>query len=111
MNRGDVCLVDLDPTVGHEQAGQRPILVVQNDVINRGAQTVVIVPFTTQLRRAILPTCHLVRAGDGGLNQDSVALCHQIRVLDSRRLGKRLGTLSLGTMNDIGRIIAFTLDL
>jgi mRNA interferase MazF len=40
-----------------------------------------------------LPTCLLISSDQGGLSQDSVALCHQLRVLDKTRLIKRLGQL------------------
>ena len=87
--RGEVWLAKLDPTQGSEQAGTRPVLVYQNDVVNRFTTTLVTIPFTTNLRRASVPSCYLVRRGDGGLTSDSVALCHQIRVLDKTRLQRR----------------------
>ena len=104
-------LADLNPVRGHEQAGNRPVVVVQSDVINSATSTVVIVPFTTNLRRALLPSCHLVRAGDGGLSQDSVALCHQLRVVDKSRLTTRLGALSAEAMQGISEKLLFSLAL
>jgi mRNA interferase MazF len=104
-------LADLNPVRGHEQAGYRPVVVVQSDVINSVTSTVVIVPFTTNLRRALLPSCQLVRAGDGGLLQDSVALCHQLRVVDKSRLATRLGALSAQAMQGICEKLLFSLAL
>jgi mRNA interferase MazF len=49
LKRGEVWFANLDPTRGSEQAGMRPILVCQNDVLNRFTTTVVTVPFTTNL--------------------------------------------------------------
>jgi mRNA interferase MazF len=111
MRRGDVYLASLDPAIGHEQQGRRPVLVFQNDVLNAAATTVLIIPFTTTLRRASLPSCLLVRQGDGGLTSDSVALCHQMRVLDASRLTTRLGTLAPTTMAAISRVVVFTLGI
>ena len=88
--RGEVWLADLNPIRGSEQAGIRPVLIFQNDTINRFTTTVVTIPFTTNLRRARLPSCVLLTTGDGGLTSDSVALCHQLRVLDTLRLMRRL---------------------
>ncbi len=55
--RGEIWYADLNPTRGAEQAGARPVLIVQNDSINRFTTTILAIPFTTNLRRAALPTC------------------------------------------------------
>ena len=55
IKRGDVCLANLNPTYGSEQAGIRPVLVFQNDVINEFTTTLLTIPLTTNLRRAALP--------------------------------------------------------
>ena len=86
VSRGEIWLADLNPTQGSEQSGTRPVLIFQNNSINRFTSTFVTIPPTTNLRRASLPTCVLVKQGEGGLNKDSVALCHQLRVIDKLRL-------------------------
>ncbi|MBI4789055.1 MAG: type II toxin-antitoxin system PemK/MazF family toxin [Chloroflexi bacterium] len=111
MQKGDVYLADLNPVVGSEQAGTRPVVIIQNSALNRVTRTVVIVPFTSNLRRAELPTGTLIPKGEGGLSQDSVALCHQIRVLDKSRLTARLGKLSNEWMTKIDETLAFVLDM
>jgi mRNA-degrading endonuclease toxin of MazEF toxin-antitoxin module len=55
MSRGDIYLADLNPSRGSEQAGIRPVVVVQRETIDRFTQTVVIVPLTSNLRRANIP--------------------------------------------------------
>ena len=94
MIRGEVWLAALDPVRGSEQAGTRPVLILQADPLNSFLRTVVIVPLTTNLQWARLPFCVPVNAGDGGLANDSAVLCHQIRVVDKSRLLRRLGRLS-----------------
>ena len=111
MRKGDVYLADLDPTRGSEQAGTRPVVIFQKDVLNKFTRTIVVIPFTTNLKRAQLPSGVLVHKGDGGLREDSVALCHQIRVLDRSRLTVRLGSLSPEAMKQIEAVLAFTLDM
>jgi mRNA interferase MazF len=93
VSRGEIWLANLNPVRGSEQAGTRPVLIFQTDTINRFTTTVITIPFTTNLRRASLPSCIKISAGKGGLSNDSVALCHQLRVLDKTRLTKRLGLL------------------
>lgn len=101
-------LADLNPTRGSEQAGTRPVLIFQNNSINRFTATYLAIPFTTNVRRASLPTCVLVLQGDGGLTNDSVALCHQLRVLDKSRLRRRLGAVGEKTMAAIESSAMFT---
>ncbi len=108
VRRGEVWLADLNPTRGSEQAGTRPVIIFQNNSINRFTSTFLTIPLTTNLRRASLPTCVLVRQGEGGLSKDSVALCHQLRVLDGARLKRRLGSVSAETMAAIQSRVLFT---
>ena len=109
VNRGEVWLADLDPTRGSEQAGIRPVLVFQNDLINRYTSTVLAIPLTTNLRRASLPSCVQVPKGEGGLAMDSVVLCHQLRVLDKSRLQRKLGMVNQEILSAIETCVFFTL--
>ena len=111
MKRGEIYLADLDPTRGSEQAGRRPVLVFQHNLVSRFTRTVICIPLTTNLRRAQLPSCLLVPVGEGGLQRDSVALCHQMRVLDQSRLITRLGRVSDEILAEVERVVAFTLGM
>ena len=111
MKHGEIYLADLGPTRGSEQTGRRPVLVFQNNLISRFTRTVICIPFITNLRRAQLPSCLLIQAGEGGLARDSVLLCHQIRVLDRSRLATRLGQASNSTMVEVERVAAFTFGM
>jgi mRNA interferase MazF len=108
VSRGEIWLADLNPTQGSEQSGTRPVLIFQNNSINRFTSTFPTIPLTTNLRRASLPTCVLVRQGEGGLIKDSVALCHQLRVIDKLRLLRRLGAVSGHVMTAVESCVAFT---
>ena len=109
IKRGEVWLAELNPIRGSEQAGTRPVLILQNDSINRFTSTFLAIPLTTNLRRASLPTCVLLSEGEGGLIKDSVALCHQLRVLDKSRLMRRLGSVSELTLDALDRCVLFTI--
>jgi mRNA interferase MazF len=109
VKRGEIWLADLNPTQGSEQSGMRPIIVFQNDLISRFSTTAISIPLTTNLRRASLPTCLLISQGEGGLAQDSVALCHQMRVLDKTRLQRKLGELMPETLALLEDVVLFTL--
>lgn len=94
MRRADVCLANLNPSRGSEQAGVRPVILVQREDLAQFTRTVVVVPCTTNLRRTQVPGTILIPAGEGGFTQDSVALCYQIVVIDQQRLIRQLGSLS-----------------
>lgn len=111
FKRSEVWLADLNPTRGSEQAGIRPVLIFQNDLISKFTTTLLTIPFTTNLRRASLPSCVKVSKGEGGLTSDSVALCHQLRVLDKTRLQRKLGELSKETMTAIESRVVFTMGI
>jgi mRNA interferase MazF len=109
--RGEVWLVDLNPSRGSEQAGIRPAIVIQRETLERFTVTTLIIPLTTNLRRMKVPGCVLVPVGEGGLTQDSVALCYQLAVVDRQRLIRRLGQLPASRLAEIDRALKYTLDL
>lgn len=109
--RGEIWLAELNPVRGSEQAGTRPVLVLQTNAINRFTTTVLAVPFTTNLRRASAPSCVQLAAGEGGLSSESVALCHQLRVLDKTRLSRKLGEVGDVTLDKIETCVLFTLGI
>jgi mRNA interferase MazF len=111
VTRGEVWRGDLSPARGTEQAGLRPVLIVQTDHANVHSPHTIIVPFTTRIRQKLLPSHVFVPTGEGGLTQDSVALCEQIRVVDTGRLINKLGSLSAQRMQEVGDALPAILDL
>ena len=109
--RGDVILCDLNPVIGTEQAGVRPALVVQIDRANTVSPHPLIVPFTTRIRGAVLPSHALIPAGSGGLTHDSVVLCEQTRVIDKRRIIRVLGHVDDTYMAEVARALRTILGL
>ena len=111
IKRGVIWLADLNPTRGSEPAGTRPVRIFQNNLINKYPTTILAIPLTTNLRRASLPSCVQILRGEGGLVSDSVALCHQLRVLDKTRLMRKLGTVSPKTISAIESYVKFTMGM
>ena len=109
--RGEIWLVDLNPSRGSEQSGIRPAIIVQRETLERFTVTTLIIPLTTNLRRLKVPGCILIPVGEGGLTQDSVALCCQLAVVDRQRLIRRLGQLPAGRLAEIDRALKYTMDL
>ena len=109
--RSEIWMADLNPIRGSEQAGRRPVLVLQNDAINKFTTTVLTIPLTTNLRWATLPSCVHINKGEGGLESDSVILCHQLRVLDKDRLQQKLGIVGSQTIAAVENCVLFTLGI
>ncbi len=111
VNRGEIWLANLNPTRGSEQAGIRPVVIFQADVLSKFTTTVLAIPLTSNLRRASLPSCVLIPKGEGHLENDSVVLCHQLRVLDKSRLERRLGMVEPLTLSTIEMRMLFTMGI
>src|SRR3954454_25009882 len=101
VRRGDVALCDLNPVVGTEQAWIRPVVILQTDRANAASPHTIIAPFTTRIRAALLSSHVLIPAGEGGLQQDSVLLCEQIRVVDKQRIVRIWGHLEDEYMDQV----------
>jgi mRNA interferase MazF len=111
ISRGDIVLCDLNPVVGTEQAGIRPVVVLQIDRANVASPHTIIAPFTSKIRRALLPSHVFISAGIGGLEQNSVLLCEQIRVIDKRRILKVMGQLDKSYLKEVDEAIRVILGL
>lgn len=111
MRRGDIYFADLNPVVGSEIAKQRPVLIVSNDANNRAASTVTVVPLTSQVNR-VYPFEVLLTMDDTGLPKLSKAQVQQLRTISKQRiLGRQVGRLGIGPMQNIAAALKLHLDL
>lgn len=112
MLRGEVYEASLNPVLGSEQGNVRPVLIVSRDAINRSSPVVIAVPFTgLENCPRIYPSQVVVRAGDGGLTKDSVAMTEQVRAISKKRLGKLVGRLTPEKMASVSAALKIALDL
>jgi mRNA interferase MazF len=104
---------DLNPVVGSEQAGTRPVLVVSREAINRSLPIVAILPLTTHRPgRRIYATEVLLPAGTAGQPEDSIVMAHQVRTISTRRLKEPYGELGAPDLRDaVRRAMQMFLDL
>ena len=105
VRRGDIFFADLSPVVGSEQGGTRPVLIVQNDIGNKYSPTVIAAAITSQVGKTRLPTHINVIADRFGLAKDSVILLEQIRTIDKRRPGEKMGHLDDSVMRQVNDAI------
>src|SRR3989338_8140435 len=111
IRRGDVFWVNLNPVKGSEQAGHRPVVVIQNDVGNEVAPTVIVAPLTTKSFTKQYPINVLVPRGVAGLRENSTILLSQIRTIDKTRLDRKIGHLPPSYLAQVYQPISITLSL
>lgn len=111
VRRGDIFFAQLNPVVGSEQGGMRPVLVVQNDIGNQYSPTTIVVAITSQINKAKLPTHVEISAEKSGLDKDSVILTEQIRTIDKSRLKQRVTFLDEEIMEKVNKAIEISLGL
>lgn len=97
IKRGDVYYANLDPGIGSEQAGHRPIVVIQNDIGNKHSPTTIAAIVTSRQKKQ-LPTHVHVEDIESGLTKESIVTLEQIRTIDKQRLGTMIGHVSDKTM-------------
>lgn len=111
MNRGTVALVSLDPTIGHEQQGMRPCVLVSDErvVSDQRFPVLCVVPVTrTAGEGALYPP---LEAGSSGLRETSYALIDQLRSVDKRRVRRIYGTVSTAELSAIDQGLRLFLGL
>lgn len=110
VKRGEIYYADLSPVIGSEQAGIRPIVIVQNDIGNKFSPTIIGIAITSK-QKAKLPTHIEIEGSKYGLDKDSVILAEQIRTLDKSRLKEKVGTIDDKTMEKIQRAIEISFGM
>ena len=111
VRRGDMFYADLTPSVGSEQDGMRPILIIQNDIGNKHSQTVIAAIITSRMAtKTKLPThCHI--KAQQGLGRDSLVLLEQIRTIDKKRLQEYIGALDGEVMKIVDKALMVSIGL
>ena len=109
--RGEIYFADLDPVVGSEQAGRRPVLILQNDISNQHSPVTIVAGITSAPMKLSRPTDVAILPGESGLAKPSRVLLNQIKTLDKRRLERRVGTLTALEMRQVERAILISLGM
>lgn len=109
IKRGDLFYADLNPVIGSEQGGIRPVLVVQNNIGNMHSPTIVVLPITSMKKRP-LPV-HAKVDDNALLTDNSIVLAEQIRTIDKRRLRSYIGSLDSDAMKRVDEIIKISLEV
>ncbi len=109
--RGEIYLVNFDPTIGSEISKTRPALIVQNNIANKSSPIIIIAAITSKFDDRLYPTEVLIEPPEGGLKTTSVILLNQIRSIDRQRFVRRIGEISLEKLGEVDRAIQISFGL
>jgi mRNA interferase MazF len=108
VRRGDVVVVNLNPTIGVEIKKTRPAIVVSNDSINHFSQLVVVVPLTKNTAH-LSPSHVVIPKGTARLTFTSKVVTEQVKAVDKQRIIRRLGSLTTPVLEQVERALKNTL--
>lgn len=110
--KGDIYYARLDgDTIGSEQNGIRPVLVVQNNIGNRYSTTVIIVPLTKRNEVKLNQPTHYLLKENGNIKYDSIILTEQVRAIDKKRLTEKIDYLKYDIMQEIDKMLMIALGI
>ena len=109
--RGDIYEADLGTGDGSEQAGVRPVLIIQNNVGNHYSPTVICVPLTSKAKKDMPTHYTLTKDNYYFLTYDSIVLCEQIKTISKKRLSHKIGNLSKQDMLEVNRRLGISIAL
>jgi mRNA interferase MazF len=110
IKRGEIYLVDWNPARGSEQAGNRPALIIQNDIGNKVSPNTIIAAISTRITESYPFVVHC-KSGEGGLERDSAIDLATIMTISKTRLGTRFGQLDADKMAEVDEAIKTSLGL
>ncbi len=111
IRRGDIYYAELNPVVGSEQGGTRPVLIISNNMGNRHSPTVIIAAITSRVQTKFKLPTHTAVNDFEGLDKDSVVLLEQIRTVDKKRLKQYMGMMPTETMARVDKALAISISL
>lgn len=96
VKRYDIVQADLSGTIGSEQGGIRPVLIIQNDIGNLHSSTTIVMPFSTKVFKNPNQLTHTLikKSADTGLKMDSILLGEQMRVISTERIKRKIGSVT-----------------
>jgi len=97
--RGDIVWANLDPTIGNEQSGSRPVVILSEDIFNERSGTVIAVAITSKKPKVNFPL--ICQLSDPKLPKESWVKVSQVRTLSTTRLGKKIGKATVEEMDTI----------
>lgn len=111
IRRNEIYLANLGQTVGSEERGIRPVLIIQNDLGNKHSPTTIIIPMTKRIEKQHTIPTHIEIKEFGKINCKATLMAEQIKVIDKRRLIKRIDILPKKYVNLVDKSISIATNL
>ena len=109
--RGDIYCADLNPVIGSEQGGTRPVVVIQNDIGNKHSTTLIVAAVTTKIRKKEQMPTHYLIQNNPAFSEPSVVMLEQIRTIDKCRIDNYLGKVTPHEMVAIEKALSISLAM
>lgn len=109
--RGDIYCADLNPVIGSEQGGTRPVVVIQNDIGNKHSTTLIVAAVTTKIRKKEQMPTHYLIQNNPAFSEPSVVMLEQIRTIDKKRIEGYLGKATQSEMLGIDKTLLASVAL
>lgn len=111
MIRGELYYANLNPYVGSEQGGTRPVLIISNNTGNEHSTTIIVALLTSKMSKAKIPTHVSISKGEGNIAQNSIIMCEQIRTIDKMRLSKYIGIIPENIQKKVNAALKISLEI
>ena len=111
VRRGEIWIVNLDPTLGHKIKKSRPAVIIQNDIGNKYSPVTIVAPVTSQGLEKVYPIEVLLTKENSGINTESKVLLNQIRTIDKQSLVSKIGRVREETLSKIEEALKISLGL
>ena len=111
FKRGDIYYSNLNPVIGSEQGGTRPVLIISNDVGNKHSPTVNVAHITSRIHNKSKMTTHTINNDFEGLDKNSIILLEQVRTIDKQRLKQYLGMIPDDIVARVDKALAISVAL
>ena len=108
--RGDIYYADLNPVCGSEQGGKRPVVVIQNDMGNTHAPTLIVATITTKADKRKFPTHYLVKE-NAAFDEPSTIMLEQLRTIDKKRLKDKVCHLDNDIIGQVDKALSVSLEM
>lgn len=111
LQRGEIFLANLEPIIGSEQGGIRPVLIIQNEISNKYSPVTIIAAITSRNFEKDYPTNVFISKKESGLEKDSTIMLNQLRTIDKNRIIKKMGSLDNFNMKRVDLALKISLEL
>ena len=111
IRRNEIYLANLGHTVGSEERGTRPVLIIQNDLENKHSPTTIVLPITKRVEQRLSIPTHIKIKPFGKMKYEATIMAEQIKIIDKRRLINFIDILPKKYIKSVNNALKMAIDL